>query len=376
MDFALNDDQTMLQDQLRTAFSRLSTLSRVREHVAAEGGFAEDVWAGLCDAGIPGLLVPERFGGLEMGLLDAALVAEELGRHTVPAPFVGPVVAAPLAIERAGSDEQRADLLPRIAAGELRIAVAVSEATAGARTGGGVTFRDGKLFGTSFFAVDVAGAHQILVADTDGGLHLVEVEARGLEITTLKTVDWTRSVATLTFDAVETAPLPRATPEVLAHIAAALRAVTAADLLGAATRMMEMAVDYAKVRQQFGRPIGSFQAVKHLCADMAAELEPGRALVWYAAHALDVGLADGLLCSLHAKSYMADASRLAARNATEVHGGIGITDELGLHFWFKRVSFGGQVFGGAQRMRELAMRGHLATAGEPTHWPVAERVPA
>lgn len=375
MDFALNADQIMLQDQLGTAMSRLSTLARVREHAAAEGGFAEDVWAGLVELGVPGLLVPEAFGGLGMGLLDAALVSEQMGRHIVPAPFSGPVVAAPLAIVRAGTEDQKATLLPLIASGELRIAVALSEATAGARAGAGVELRNGVLNGVSFFAVDVTGAHRVLVGDTSGGLHLVEIDAPGLEITPLVTVDWTRSAATLTFKDVKAVALPHATRDTTAAIAAALQVTTAGDLLGTASRMLEMSIEYAKVRKQFGRPIGAFQAVKHLCADMAAELEPGRALVWYAAHALDVGLPDAVLSAIHAKAYLADAARLVSRNATEVHGGIGITDELGLHFWFKRITFGGQVFGGPQRMRELAARAQASSAAA-TKRAVTEKVDA
>jgi alkylation response protein AidB-like acyl-CoA dehydrogenase len=354
MDFSLNDDQGMLQEQFETAVSRLSTLDRVRRHGAAGGAFADDVWAGLAELGMPALLVPERFGGLAMGLLDASLISELLGRYTVPAPFYGPVIAAPIAIAAAASPAQQGEWLPAIARGELRIGLALSEALAGARGGAGVELSDGRLSGTSWFAVDVAGAHKILVGDKAGGLHLVDRDSPGLEITALITVDVTRSAAALRFDGVEAQTLPRAGPSLVGRLAAALHVTVAADLLGAGTRMMEMAVDYAKVRHQFGRPIGSFQAVKHLCADMAAELEPGRAQIWYAAHAQDVGLTDAPLAAFHAKACLADAARIAARNATEVHGGIGITDELGLHFWFKRVTFGGQVFGGATRMRELA----------------------
>jgi alkylation response protein AidB-like acyl-CoA dehydrogenase len=361
MDFALSADQQMLQDQLDGTFATLVPLGRIREHATRADAFADDIWAGMVAAGVPGLLVPEDAGGLGLGILDAALVAELAGRHILPAPFLGPIVAAPIAILRAGSPAQREAWLPEIAAGTLRIAVALSEQLAGTRKGAGVEWRDGRLHGETSFAVDVAGAHLILAGDRAGGLHLVDRAAEGLTITPLTTVDVTRSAAHLAFDNTRAETLPGASPDVLAAIAAALHVVTAADLLGCGTRMMETAVDYAQVRQQFGRPIGSFQAVKHLCADMAAELEPGRALIWYAAHAQDVGLPDAVEVAFHAKAYLADAARLAARNATEVHGGIGITDELGLHYWFKRVTFSSQVFGGATRMRELAAR-HLAVA--------------
>jgi alkylation response protein AidB-like acyl-CoA dehydrogenase len=354
VDFDLRNDQVMLQEQLGNAMSRFSSLSRVRRHVEEEGAFADDVWNSLCDFGVPGLLVPESFGGLGLGILDAALVSEMLGRHTVPAGFLGPVVAAPLAIAAAGSPSQRTDLLPRIATGELRVAIALSEVLAGARAGGGIVASEGRLRGTCHFAIDIAGASMILVGVSGGGLHLVDQGAEGLTVTPLITVDRTRSAAMLHFDNVQSTALPNASAALIRNLAGALQVMLAADLLGAADWMVETAVEYAKVRKQFGRPIGSFQAVKHLCTDMAAELEPGRALMWYAGHAQDASLPDAMLSAFHAKAYLADAARIAARNATEVHGGIGITDELGLHYWFKRITWSGQVLGGSSRMREQA----------------------
>ncbi len=128
----------------------------------------------------------------------------------------------------------------------------------------------------------------------------------------------------------------------------------AADTLGAAERMLEKAVAYAKEREQFGRVIGSFQAVKHLCAEMAAELEPARALVWYAGHAFDAMPDESSLAAAHAKAHLSEIGRFVARTATEVHGGIGITDLLGLHYWFKRIGVNRQLLGGPERVRHLA----------------------
>ena len=130
------------------------------------------------------------------------------------------------------------------------------------------------------------------------------------------------------------------------------RIVLAADTIGAAWRMIDDAVAYAGQRRQFGRLIGTFQAVKHLCADMAAELEPGRSLIWYAAYAQDQHRDDAALVTAHAKAYLSEAGRMVARKATEVHGGIGITDDLGLHFWFKRIGWNYQMLGAPERLRE------------------------
>jgi len=365
MDFALSDDQILLQDQVGRAVGELASAERVATHVRDGDRTPADeaVWQGLCAIGVPGLLVPEASGGLGLGMLDAALVAEIMGRHAVPGVFLGPVVAAPLAILRAADAEQQAELLPQIAAGSLRIAVALSEQLSGARGDAGVRLAGGRLSGSAQMAVDMEGADLVLVADRTGRLVLVGPDAPGVTRRALNIVDRTRSAAVLEFSGAK--PEMVLPGNALAEIGAALRVVLAADLLGAASRMVDAAVAYAKVRSQFGRPIGSFQAVKHLCADMAAELEPGRALVWYAAHAQDVGLPDAALAALHAKAYLGEAARLASRNATEVHGGIGITEELGLHIWFKRISFGTQLFGGPTRLREEAaiLQGYAGASG-------------
>ena len=158
----------------------------------------------------------------------------------------------------------------------------------------------------------------------------------------------------LVFDGVPAEALAASPGDAVQRIADAGRLVLAADLLGAAWKMLDQAVEYAKLRHQFGRPIGSFQAVKHMCADMAAELEPGRALLWYAGYAQDQSLPDASLCCLHAKAYLADAARMVARTATEVHGGMGITDDLGLHFWLKRIGWSYQALGSPERLREEA----------------------
>ena len=354
MDFSLSTEQVQLQDSLDRALATLSPLPRIRRHAEMPGAFAADIWQGLVELGVPGLLIAEAHGGLGQGILDAALVAETLGKHCVPAPYLGPAVLAPLAIEAAGSEAQQRELLPLIASGALRIGVGLSELTAGLRAGAGVACRDGRLHGCALFVIDDAGAACFLVADQGGGLHLVDRDAPGLAIATLDTLDRTRSTAKLVFDAAPGERLPGANGATTRRLADAARVMLAADMLGAAWKMLDQAVAYAKLREQFGRPIGSFQAVKHLCAEMAAELEPGRALIWYAGYALDQHLSDAPLCSVQSKAYIAEAARFVSRTATEVHGGIGITDELGLHYWFKRIAWSYQALGSPERLREEA----------------------
>jgi len=266
---------------------------------------------------------------------------------------------APLAVLGAGSTSQKSQWLPKLAKGETVAGVAVSEHASGAREKAQVSYRAGRLSGRTLFVVDFSGADIFLVADKFANLHLVDSRAKGLEKTALATIDATRIVGELAFDNVEAEPLAQdhsaATVE---RMIDAGRVVLAADTLGAGERMLEMAVAYSKERKQFGRIIGSFQAVKHMCAEMAAGLEPCRALVWYAAHAFDSFPAEARLMAAHAKAHTSEIGRHVARTATEVHGGMGFTDLLGLHYWFKRIGFNRQVLGSPERARHDAALAH------------------
>jgi alkylation response protein AidB-like acyl-CoA dehydrogenase len=198
--------------------------------------------------------------------------------------------------------------------------------------------------------VDAAEADLWILADRTGRLHLAE----GLKAQTMTTIDHTRRLGELTLDGAPAEPLARDNGQVLTSLRDAAWVMLAADTLGAASGMLDRAVAYAKERQQFGRPIGSFQAVKHMCAEMAAELEPARALVWYAAYAFDAAPEEASVTAAHAKAHLSEIGRFVARTATEVHGGVGFTDLLGLHYAFKRIGLNRQLFGGPERVRALA----------------------
>jgi alkylation response protein AidB-like acyl-CoA dehydrogenase len=188
-------------------------------------------------------------------------------------------------------------------------------------------------------------------------LAFVPRDAAGLTLRALPTLDTTRRVAELGFDGVRPSDwigARRAAGEVLDRMLDAGRIALAADALGGCDRALAMAVDYAKQRVQFGRVIGSFQAVKHLCAEMAAEVEPARSLLWYAAHAFDAVPAEAAQMAALVKSHFADIGRAVVRTATEVHGGIGFTDEHDLQLWFKRVHLDAQLLGGPEWLRERA----------------------
>jgi alkylation response protein AidB-like acyl-CoA dehydrogenase len=355
MDFALSHDQRMMQASLAGVLGRACPLERVRAFADTRESVARDVWSALTELGVPGLLISEDHGGLGLTLLDAALVAETLGAHVAPTPFLGAAVLVPLALATAGSEAQRSAWLPRLAAGEVIAGAALAEPVGGARDGAGVEAHDGRLTGKSLFVIDAEEADLILVADRSGGLWLVTGDAAGLAKIPLTTIDLTRRLAELSFEDVPAEPLADGDPgAALARLRNAAWTMLAADMLGASAVMIDKAVAYAKERRQFGRLIGSFQAVKHLCAEMAAELEPCRALVWYAAYAADAAPEDASLMAAHAKAHLSEVSRFVARTATEVHGGMGITDLLGLHYWFKRVGVDRQLLGGPERVRRLA----------------------
>ena len=355
MDFALSQDQKLMQSSLAGVLDRACPLERVRAFADSREPIAADLWGALTDLGLPGLLIAEEHGGLGLGLLDAALAAETLGAHVAPTPFLASAVLAPLALAGSGSAAQQSTWLPRLAAGEVTAGLAFAEAVSGARDGAGVRTAGGRLTGVSLFAIDAVGADLLVVADTTGGLWLVAGDAPGLSIVPLVTIDLTRRLCELRFESTPAEPMADGDPAAtLARLRDAAWTMLAADMLGASGVMIDKAVAYAKERRQFGRLIGSFQAVKHLCAEMAAELEPCRALVWYAAYAQDSAPAEASLTAAHAKAHLSEVSRFVARTATEVHGGMGITDLLGLHYWFKRVGLDRQMFGGPERVRRFA----------------------
>jgi len=206
------------------------------------------------------------------------------------------------------------------------------------------------------FVVDYE-ADLYLVADDQRRLYLVDAAAKGLARTALSTIDATRRVGELSFEGVTAQLLPGSEDgAALADILDVGRVLLAADTLGAAQNMLDQAVAYSLTRVQFGRPIGSFQAVKHMCAEMAAGIEPCQSLVWYAAYAIDATSDEARVTACHAKAHVAEVGKFVAKTSTEVHGGMGFTDLVGLHYWFKRIGLNRQLLGSPERLRDEAAR--------------------
>lgn len=355
MQFGLSEEQRLLQSSLTRMLEERASLAIVREAITSNEVTTEGIQGGLLELGIPGLLVPHNHGGLGLGMLDAAITAEALGTYVAPAAFTAPFVMAPIAIHLGSSQAQADEWLPAIADGSMRCAVGVSE-HAGARSRG-VKCVNGKLYGEVMFVLDVQEATDYLIADGTGSLYRLPADAPGVTMTPLTTVDLTRANAAMTLEAAAAEILPRSNnAQVIRETIDAGRIALAADTLGAAQTMLGKSVAYALEREQFGRVIGSFQAVKHMCAEMAAALEPCRAMVWHAAHAYDEIPEEGPLLSCHVKAHLAEVGKMVAKTATEVHGGMGFTDLLGLHYWFKRIGVNRQTLGGPEVVREEAAR--------------------
>jgi alkylation response protein AidB-like acyl-CoA dehydrogenase len=348
MEFGLSEEQNLLVDTVHRFLDTSAQLPRVR--VFAEKADDSDIWKGLIDIGIGGLLVPEAHGGVGLGYVEAALISELLGKHVTPAPYLGTAVVLPSVLNAV---DPESSLLAEIAAGTLRCGIGLSEAN-GARLGAALIERNGKLSGRALFVLDHA-ATVFLVADGQRHLYLVDAEAGGVSTRRLTTVDMTRPVVELSLDNTAARRLS-ADPEVLLRTLDIARVMLAADTLGAASNMLEQAVIYARQREQFGRSIATFQAVKHMCAEMAAEIEPCRAFTWYAGHALNALPDEARLTACHLKAHISEVGKAVAKTATEVHGGMGFTDLVGLHYWYKRIGFNRQMLGTPEFLREEAAR--------------------
>jgi alkylation response protein AidB-like acyl-CoA dehydrogenase len=354
VDFGLSDDQRLLEETVRAFLADRAPIARVRELREAPCPNDPDLWRGLAELGVAGILVPETEGGSGLGLLDAAIVAQALGHAATPTPFLASGVMAPLALGALDDDAARG-WLAALASGERVFGVAVTERFA-VREGAGVRVREGRLRGKALMALDACSADLVLVALEGGGLAVVRGDAPGLARTRLPTVDATRCTAELVLDGVLPEALREDAEAPLARMLDAGRIALAADTLGACEAMLARAVEYAGQRRQFGRVIGSFQAVKHMCAEMVAEVEPARSLLWYAAHAFDARPEEAPRLACHVLAHVAEIAREIASVATQVHGGIGWTDEQNLHFWFKRIANARHLLGGPEMLRDRAAR--------------------
>ena len=357
MYFGLSEEQQSLENSIKRYLEDNASLDTIKAVAGGNKETAEKVHQGLIDLGISSLLVPEKYGGLELDMLFASVVSGALGSGTAPVPFTGTYVMAPLALSLAGSEVQKDYWLPKIAGGERIIGIGLSEFV-GAREDTAISFSNDTLSGRALFIIDGKNADAFILSNKAGQLFIIDADDSGLTKIELTTVDKTRESMELVLKKVKTEILPGSekNQDVINKVIDAGRLMLSADSLGASQVMLDKAVAYSLERKQFGRQIGSFQAVKHMCAEMAAELEPCHAMVWHTAHCFDHIPEEARLMACHTKAHVSEVGKQVSRTAIEVHGGMGFTEELGLHYWFKRIGLNRQLLGSPELVREEAAK--------------------
>jgi alkylation response protein AidB-like acyl-CoA dehydrogenase len=328
MRFELTDDQQAIQQTAREFLASRYPAEEVRRlALDDERGFTDEQWRAIAELGWPALVVPEDDGGLGLGVVELTVIQEQLGYALAPTPLLSTVAAA-LAIGAAGSPEQRAEWLPAIAEGERRGTVAPLYSA--------LELDAGAVSGTLEAVPDAAAADVLVVPAGHEQVALVDLHADGVRVEPAAGLDPTRRVATVTLEGAAATTLMGGEDGALARARDIIALAVAAESVGVAQRAMEMAVEHARDRKQFGRPIGVFQAVSHPCAQMLLETEGARSAVLFAAWALDHSPEEAPLAAAMAKAYASDAGWRVPAAALQVLGGIGFTWEHDLHFWLKR----------------------------------------
>jgi alkylation response protein AidB-like acyl-CoA dehydrogenase len=368
MYFDLTDEQQAIKATARDFLAARYRSERIRALADSEHGFEQSDWDEMAELGWPGLALPEEWGGQGLGVVELAVLFEEMGYALAPSPLFSNTIAG-LALALCGSDEQRERFLRPLAAGQLRGTPALWDAGSPA-TVGRFTMEaraDGEgivLDGEKVLVMDAATADLLMVATSDGRRHLVERGAAGVTVTPETSIDLTRGLYSVGFEGVRVAAentMPAGEAEyfpVFFRLCVAL----AAESTGLAQRTMEMAVEYAKDRKQFDRPIGSYQAVSHRCAQMLLETENARSAVYGAAWAADAEPESLPRAASMAKAYASDAGWRVPDASIQVHGGIGFTWEHDLHFFLKRGRANAAMFGDARWHRERVADAVLAAA--------------
>jgi alkylation response protein AidB-like acyl-CoA dehydrogenase len=350
MQFGLSESQEFLKDSARKFFAGECPSSEIRRLMETDTAYDAGLWAKLTDQGYTGIIFPEEYGGVGLGKVELMLLMEEAGRALLPGRFFSTVVLAGSVLDAVGSSAHKKKYLAPICRGEVRATVAILE------TGASwdpshvqLTAANGKLTGEKLFVSDAAVANFILVVARNG-VFIVDAKAPGLKITPMSAMDLTRKLYVVEFKdtpAEELGPLtnlPRAFDVAIAALAA--------ELVGGMQRTLDITVEYAKTRKQFGKPIGMFQAVQHQCADMYLETESSRSAVYYAGWALEENAPDAPVAVSIAKMYASDAGRTVGNRGIQIHGGMGFTWENDLHLYYRRAKATENTFGDATFHRE------------------------
>ena len=368
MDLGLSEEQEMLRNFARDFLEKECPESLVREMEEDERGYPATLWQGMARQGWQGLIIPAEYGGTGMQFLDLCVLLEEFGRALVPGPFLSTAVLGAVPVMDAGSDAQKQEILPRVASGELVMTLALTEPS-GRFEADAVTMRASKqddayvLNGTKLFVPDAHVADTLVVAARTGGegergisLFLVDGAAPGLSTTVLKTIAADKQCEVRFEDVrVPAAALLGAEGagwEALCGVRRKATVAYCAYLVGLAQRDFEISVDYAKEREQFGRPIGSFQAIQHKAADMVTDVDASRFIMYRAAWAVSEDEPDQDLQVSMAKAWCSDASQRVVAHGQQIHGGIGFTKEYKIQLFFRRQKMAELMWGDGDYHRE------------------------
>jgi alkylation response protein AidB-like acyl-CoA dehydrogenase len=368
MDFAFDADQTLLRNAARAFLEEHMKPAAARLLWDDPRGESEALWKEMAQLGWLGLSLPEAHGGSGLGMVESSILLEELGRAACPGPY-WPTMLVAHAIAEAGTEAQQARWLAPIVTGDVRGAAALLDADLdwnpeAVATRAEKTASGWQLSGVKRYVAwpHVAGVLLVPARAPEGlSLFLVDPAAAGLTSSPVQSMDPGLRLAHLTLERVpvraeDVLGAPGAAAPRLSGLLRRGAVGAAAEMLGAARRCLDMAVGYAKVREQFGQPIGSFQAIRHKCAEMLLETENSHSAVYYASWALDAGADDAATAASIAKSYVGDAARKVCGEAIQVHGGIGFTWEYDLHMYFKRAKALEAQYGDADYHREQILR--------------------
>lgn len=354
MEFGLNETQRMLKENAREFLTAECPMKEVRRLTETATAHEAALWSNLVAQGYAGIMFPEEYGGAGLGKVEMALFLEEAGRALLPGPFFSTVALAGAVLNEAGSLEQKRTFLAPICRGEACSTVAILETNASwNRADLHVASANGKISGEKLFVPDAAVANFILVVVAEG-VFVVDAKGPGIDIEPMASMDLTRKLYAVRFNG--------APAEKLANSAGLARGVDiataalAAEMVGGMQRTLDMTVDYAKTRKQFGKPIGVFQAIQHQCADMYLETESARSAAYYAAWALEENTPDAATAVSIAKMYASDAARTVGNRGIQVHGGMGFTWENDLHLYYRRAKASETMFGDATFHRERIAR--------------------
>lgn len=344
MQFGLSEEQSLLGDTVNRFCSDHLDLDTLKSILGKPGPV--NLHRDFVGLGLMGVIVPETYGGSGLSMLDGLVITEALGAHLAPMPFAGTALVAAAVVMQAGTQAQRENYLPGIAAGDMRFGIGLD-----CGRFSNLTLAGQKVSGRSAVTIDVTNTTHFLLSVEDK-LVVVNRETKGVEIELLNNVDKTRSYGVINLHDVS---CDLVGDESTLHEAVAITRLTlAAESFGAAWKMFQDAQRYSLERYQFDRPIGSFQSIKHQLSDMAVDLEPCRSLLWYTAYSFG---AEHETFELHAclsKSLLSDVCKRVAKTSLEIHGGMGYTELLGLHLWFKRIETNRQLLGGPETVRQRA----------------------